>query len=1006
MSKQISEVFRKPTTRIKSIAFHPTNPIFITAHHCGTVYMWNYLYQQITAVLREHTGSVRVVKIHPAGELFATAGDDKVIRIWNYKTRCVAHKLRGHTDYVRSVDFHPTRPWIVSGSDDCTIKIWDFYSGKMICSSSGHTHYVMAVLFADSTHIITASLDHSMAVWNCSNLFEKKKFMVPDVILTQTIDAHERGVNCLCVKDDEVMSGSDDREVRIWKYDDENLILEKSLYNHEGNVTCVYCSDEAFYGGGEDGYISIFRKGKSKKINAGSRVWCLSGRSNYVAAGTDDGLIVFRSQDSLVSACDEKHVFYLSGNTIMRHNFRQSAEYCKVRGDVQRLILEGSNLVVQYSEKYEVLLNGDKKSDESGCVVYHRNCRYVLKGNELYKDDELFRSGISGVLYSGEEGIFVVSNKSLTYICGDQEAHVTFNFTIREVKTSEGVIAVFGANKILLLDQKLCINHTISELVEITGGLFYDSILVYTTLKQVKFFYEDHGILQSIDMYCKPICVHDGYLLLLSHKGIEKILLNLSEIRFRRAVLNDENILSVIEAEQLPGLSPLEYLIQKGRGGIALPYIKDSEKRFELFLSENSFDEAYKLCENSKMYSCLAQKALEHGNYDMAESCFRKSRDHHNLFFLFLSTKQFDKMKDLEGEEIENMVKIVLEDRSILPVKQQSIAADGIDYGKKEPTADSYTRAAEKTRESSQDLERDVGALSIGKAMSPAEQPESSMEDVLSDNATLEDNCETVTGASRPDEELGEDASSSAGSACLDLSNTNDASRKTDEDEERKQVDEEDQTSTGSAAKTDCATMNDSDFHSQLFDLSDISSRTDDREVEAIYKEALQLTTDGRFSKAIDSFKNCMCAIALKIGSTDDFSDLREKIGNYLLGLHIERARRATDDPVKNIQMSVFFSNLALEDTHKTLAKNLAMTTCFKHGNVMTAKEIAKEYPKGKNAKRILGSEEKEDRYKVRTGYICYDTMEVEQHPRECALCHVKSKEGEKCRACEIGILQ
>lgn len=992
MSKQISEVFRRPTTRIKSIAFHPTNPTFITAHHCGTVYMWNYLYQQVTAVLREHSGSVRVVKIHPAGELFATAGDDKVIRIWNYKTRSVVHKLKGHTDYVRSVDFHPTRPWIVSGSDDCTIKIWDFYSGKMLCSSSGHTHYVMAVLFADSTHIITASLDHTMALWNCSNMFEKKKFMVPDVILTQTIDAHERGVNCLYIRDGEVMSGSDDREVKIWKYGDENLILEKCLYNHEGNVTSVYCNEEAFYGGSEDGYISIFKKGKSKKINTGSRIWCLNGKSNYVAVGTDDGLIVFRSQDSLVSAHDEKHVFYLSGNTIMRYNFRQSTEYCKVRGDVQRLVLEGDSLIVQYGESYDILLNGDKKSGENGCVMYQGGNKYVLKSNGLYKDDELFRPNISGTLYRGEDGIFVVNNKSLTYIRGEQEACAVFNFAIREVKTCGEVIAVFGANKILLLGQELGINHTIIELVEITGGLFYEGILIYTTLKQVKFFYEDPGILQSLNMYCKPICVHDGYLLLLSQKGVEKILLNLSEIRFRKAVLNDENILSVIEAEQLPGLSPLEYLILKGKGGIALPYIKDSEKRFELFLSENSFDEAYKLCETSKMYESLALKALQHENYDIAESCFRKNQDHGSLFFLFLSTRQFDKMRDLEGEEVENMVKIVLEDRSLLPAERQGDTPDSSDSKKEEPAADSSTNVPEKTNELNQGLVGSVGNLSISEASSSVEQSRKDKGNGRNSAhpglCSMDGNHKSAAGEPAKEHDVGDASSSSAA------------------DEEKSQGDNEELTSTESVTKTDYATINDSDFHSQLFDLSDASSRTDSREPEVIYKEALRLTTDGRFTKAIDSFKSCIYALALKINSPHDFSDLREKVGNYLLGLHVEKFRRTTDDPVRSIQLSLFFSSLSLEDIHITLAKNLAMTTCFKYGNVKTAKEIAKAYPKGKNARKILEREENEDKHEIKAGYICFDTMEVEQHPKECALCYVKSKEGERCGACEIGILQ
>lgn len=974
MSKQISEAFKKSSTRIKSIAFHPINPTFITAHHCGAIRIWNILYQQNICVLREHIGSVRAVKIHPSGNVFATAGDDKLVRIWNYKTKKVMHALKGHTDYIRSIDFHPTRPWIISGSDDCLIKIWDFMSGQLICSSTGHTHYVMSVLFADSTHIITGSLDHTIGLWDCSNLFEKKKLMVPGVVLMQTVDAHERGINSLYLHEGNLISGSDDKEVKVWSFRSDNIILEKSYFNHEATVTSVYYDGQRYYSGSEDSSFAIIHKGKSNKISVMSRVWCISGKNEYLALGTDDGLIVYRNQSNRVYACNENNVFHTQDNVVYRYNFKQSSDYGKLKENIENMFLLEEKLVVQTKKQYFIFEDGKKSDSEAGCIAYQGKDKFVFLDNNLYKNDDLYRPNILSTensanqvrLFGQEKRIFITSNNTLVCIENDEEISSTFNFRINNVLSREDEIVVFGSNKILILDRQLKIVHSVSELVEITGGIFYNDILIYCTLKQIKYFYEDQGILQSIDGYYMPVVVKNEFIYLLGAKGIEKFMLNQSEIRFRKAVLDNENILSVIESEQLPGLSPLEYLIQKGKGGIALPYIKDEEKRFELYLSENSLKDALKLCKNNKMYEDLAFKALSAGNYEIAELCFKKTRDSLNLFFLFLSTKNFEKMKELEGEEIENMVKIVLEDKSILSLgaEHENVRDQEVDL---EVAEDNSNKSANKKNANDKPAK-------IADDEIPSRRNEDPLDDV-----------------------------------CADLNKMNIDSSK-----------EDDTTSNSSLAKTDMATINDSDYHCQICCLSEASLKCDERDPQSVYEEALEYTTVGKFSKALDAFRISLCNVASKLSESDDFLSLRKSIGNYLLGLNIEKARRSTQDAERNIELSLFFADLPLEADHKILAKNLAMTTCFKHKNFKTAKRLAEMCPEGKNAAKILASEENDDAYEIKytlkegeyveidgtnSGYLCFDTLGVEKDFRSCALCFVKSKTGEKCGACEIGIL-
>lgn len=1005
------------------MAIHPTNPVLITGHHCGTVNIWNIFYQQIVAVLHEHQGSVRSVKIHPYGDIFVTGGDDKVIRVWNYKTKQVIHTMKGHTDYIRSLDFHPTKPWVVSGSDDGTIKVWNYMTGEMLSNSSGHTHYVMAVLFLDSNHIISASLDHTIGVWNCANLFEKKKFMVPDVVLKQSVDAHDRGINSLSMWNSTVVSGGDDREIKIWKYHGDILGLEKVLYNHDGNVTTVFTDGETFNGGGEDSVLSSFSGGRTTKIDIGTRLWTIAGRGEYLAVGTDDGLVVFRASLEIAVFAEENAIFFTLLGKLKKFNMNQSIDITGVKNGVVGLFIKDGIIYVSYEDGYELLEDGKRVGSDLGSVSFVGNDRYHLKGDVLYKNDEIFRSDIVGKLIYSKHGLFVINGKTFTFIHKDQEYSLVLNFQIKTVTANDNYIAVIGTNRVLLLDYSLSIVHTINELVEITGGIFHEDIFIYATVKQLKYFLEEVGVLQSIDSYMLPAMVKDDYLFVLGSEGVEKILLNMSEIRFRRAVINDENILGVIEEEQLPGLSPLEYLVRKNKGGIALPFIKDDEKRFKLFISDGNYEEALKLCANNKMYEDLALEALKNGAYDISEICFRKLQDHVSLFYLFLSTNQLSKMKDLEGENVENMVKVIFDDASLLKRSDSAKTADNHDVTNNLVSQIKNLSVDSKPNNFSEDKDVKSSVENDSEKQKFAESESSNHKEIeMAPETTFsgEKGRTTIDDVKSNIQSHSDDSnSSSEKSRAINnkkISTSNESSRTVESDESASSYDgrqasihDDDSRSEDSKSdsRTDLATCNSSELQSQIFDLSEIDMAEEDRglDAEQVYRQGLELTTEGKFTSAIESFRMSIALFAQKMTMPRDFIDIRRKIGSYLLGLHIEKMRKNVGDPNRSIEMILFFSTLDLEEMHIRLVKNLALTTCFKYGNYKTAYEIAEKYPECKNAKMVLNEGKRENKYEVNVEYLCYDTLTPSSSFKECALCEVKSTSGELCKACVIGIL-
>ena len=270
----------------------------------------------------EHDGPVRGVHFHPSQPLFASGGDDYKVKVWSHKDRRCLFTLLGHLDYIRTVQFHGECPWILSASDDQTLRVWNWQSRSALAVLTGHNHYVMCASFHPTDDlVVSASLDQTVRVWDVSGLRSKSGapgggggpppsaagadlFGGGDAVVRHVLEGHDRGVNWAAFHPTLplIVSGADDRQVKLWRMNDTKAWEVDTLRGHVNNVSCVvfHPRADAVVSDSEDKTVRVWdlskRSGAQTFRREHDRFWVLASHpgANLLAAGHDSGMLVFK----------------------------------------------------------------------------------------------------------------------------------------------------------------------------------------------------------------------------------------------------------------------------------------------------------------------------------------------------------------------------------------------------------------------------------------------------------------------------------------------------------------------------------------------------------------------------------------------------------------------------------------------------------------------------------------------------------------------------------------
>ena len=256
-----------------------------------------------------------VYTIQYSGNYLVSGSRDRTLRIWNLDTqRLIRKPLSGHNGSVLCLQFDASEAEdiIVSGSSDTDVIIWQFSTGRMIKKlQRAHGESVLNLKF-DRRFLVTCSKDKTIKIWSrhelkpgdrdypvkghpeggkCpayivdltnlltpldieAHLTTKQKQPLPKYSALMTIDSHGAAVNAVHIYQDQLVSASGDRSLKVW--DIHSGVRNAICIGHTKGIACVQYDGKRIVSGSSDNTIRVFDAATQAEVA------CLIGHSKLV----------------------------------------------------------------------------------------------------------------------------------------------------------------------------------------------------------------------------------------------------------------------------------------------------------------------------------------------------------------------------------------------------------------------------------------------------------------------------------------------------------------------------------------------------------------------------------------------------------------------------------------------------------------------------------------------------------------------------------------------------
>ena len=133
---------------------------------------------------------------------------------------------------------------------------------------------------------------------------------------------------------------------------------------------------------------------------------------------------------------------------------------------------------------------------------------------------------------------------------------------------------------------------------------------------------------------------------------VRKMVVDVTECQFKLSLHKKEfeRVIRIIKQSRLSGHAIIAYLQKKGFPQVALHFVSDEQTRFNLAVECGNVDialQAAQALDSKENWHRLGAEALKHGNHQVVEMAYQRTKDMEKLSFLYLMTGNIDKLKKM-----------------------------------------------------------------------------------------------------------------------------------------------------------------------------------------------------------------------------------------------------------------------------------------------------------------------------------------------------------------------